>query len=161
MGPRKLSDELSIDYKAAKTYIEAYYDRYQGVARYRDDMIETARKMGYVSTLFGRRRYLPDIKHSNNRIRSEAERIAVNTPIQGTAADLIKKAMIIIHGRLNREGFRCRMLLQVHDELVFEVPEEEVEKVIPLIKKEMEEVYPLRVPLKVDIHKGRNWEEAH
>ena len=124
-------------------------------------MIETAKKSGYVTTLFNRRRYLPDIEHSNNRIRSEAERMAINTPIQGTAADLIKKAMINIHGRLNREGFKSRMLLQVHDELVFEVPEQELERIMPVIKEEMEGVYALRVPLKVDINKGRNWDEAH
>jgi len=161
MGPRKLSEELSIDHKTAKDYIASYYDRYQGVKRYRDEMIETAKESGYVTTLFNRRRYLPDIEHGNNRIRSEAERMAVNTPIQGTAADLIKKAMINIHGRLKEEGFESKMLLQVHDELVFEVPEQEVERVMPMIKEEMEEVYTLRVPLKVDINKGRNWDEAH
>ena len=161
MGPRKLKDELGIDLKTAKDYIKNFYERYQGVARYRDGMIQTALESGYVSTLFGRRRYLPDIRHSNRVIRAEAERMAVNTPIQGTAADLIKKAMINIYNRLGREGFRSKMLLQVHDELVFETPENELESVIPMIRKEMEEVYPLRVPLKVDIHKGRNWDEAH
>ena len=124
-------------------------------------MIDKDRKKGYVTTLFNWRRYLPDIQHSNNRIRSEAERMAINTPIQGTAADLIKKAMITIHGRLNQNGLRTRMLLQVHDELVFEVPEEELDAVIPMVREEMEGIYPLRVPLKVDINKGRNWDEAH
>jgi DNA polymerase-1 len=124
-------------------------------------MIKTAKESGFVTTLFNRRRYLPDIEHGNNRIRSEAERMAVNTPIQGTAADLIKKAMINIHGRLKEEGFKSKMLLQVHDELVFEVPEKELERVMPMIKEEMEGVYALRVPLKVDINKGRNWDEAH
>jgi DNA polymerase-1 len=117
--------------------------------------------MGYVTTLFNRRRYLPDIEHANNRIRSEAERMAVNTPIQGTAADLLKKAMIRIHDRLNTDGFKTRMLLQVHDELVFEAPKEEAARVIPMIREEMETVYPLKVPLKVDIHQGANWDEAH
>ncbi|MBW1797771.1 MAG: DNA polymerase I, partial [Deltaproteobacteria bacterium] len=161
MGPRKLSEELGIDHKTAKDYIGSYYDRYQGVKRYRDEMIETAKESGYVTTLFNRRRYLPDIEHSNSRIRSEAERMAVNTPIQGTAADLIKKAMINIHGRLKEEGFESKMLLQVHDELVFEVPEQELERVMPMSKEEMEGVNALRVPLKVDINKGRNWDEAH
>lgn len=87
--------------------------------------------------------------------------MAINTPIQGTAADLIKKAMIIIYQRLNQEGFKSKMLLQVHDELVFEVPEGELDTIVPMIKSEMEGVYPLRVPLKVDISKGRNWDEAH
>jgi len=161
MGPRKLSEELGIDHKTAKDYIAAYYDRYQGVVQYRDEMIQTACKNGYVSTLFNRRRYLPDIQHANNRIRSEAERMAMNTPIQGTAADLIKQAMIRIHDRLEGGGFQTRMLLQVHDELVFESPIKEADRVIPMIREEMEGVYPLKVPLKVDIHKGINWEEAH
>jgi len=161
MGPRKLSEELGIDLKTAKTYISTYYERYQGVGRYREKVIETARKEGFVTTLFNRRRYLPDIQHGNQVVRAEAERMAINTPIQGTAADLIKKAMINIHERLNQEGFRSKMLLQVHDELVFEVPEEELETVLPMIKEEMEGVYALRVPLKVDMNKGRNWDEAH
>jgi len=161
MGPRKLSEELGIDHKTAKDYISMYYDRYQGVTRYRDETIKEARKNGYVTTLFNRRRYLPDMEHANNRIRSEAERMAINTPIQGTAADLIKQAMIRIHHRLQEEEFRTRMLLQVHDELVFEAPEAEVERVTPMIREEMEGVYPLKVPLKVDMNKGRNWDEAH
>jgi DNA polymerase-1 len=161
MGPKKLSDELGIDHKIAKDYISAYYDRYQGIKRYTEEMIETARKKGYVTTLFNRRRYLPDIDHNNSRIRSEAERMAINTPIQGTAADLIKKAMINIHNRLKDEKLGSKMLLQVHDELVFEVPEQELERVMPMIKEEMESVYSLSIPLKVDIKKGRNWDEAH
>ena len=161
MGPRKLSEELGIDHKTAKDYISTYYERYQGVVRYREEMIKKASLNGYVTTLFNRRRYLPDIQHANKRIRSEAERMAVNTPIQGTAADLIKKAMINIHKRLGEEGFRSKMLLQVHDELVFETPEEELERLIPMIREEMEGVFPLRVPLKVDINKGKNWDEAH
>jgi len=161
MGPRKLSEELGIDHQTAKDYIDAYYERYQGVTRYREEMIRTATEKGYVATLFNRRRYLPDIEHANNRIRSEAERMAVNTPIQGTAADLIKQAMVRIHRRLKEEAFRTRMLLQVHDELVLEAPLKEAEQVIPMIRKEMEDVYPLRVPLKVDIHQGMNWDEAH
>ncbi len=161
MGPKKLSEELGIDLNTAKNYIATYYKTYQGVAKYREKMIERARKDGYVTTLFNRRRYLPDILHGNGVIRAEAERMAVNTPIQGTAADLIKKAMINIHQKLTRKGFRSKMLLQVHDELVFEVPEEEVKTVVPMIRAEMEGVYELKVPLKVDINMGRNWDEAH
>ena len=161
MGARKLGEELGIDLKTAKKYISMYYERYQGVARYRQEMIETAHKNGYVSTLFNRRRYLPDINHSNHVIRAEAERMAINTPIQGTAADLIKIAMINIYRKLNRKGLRAKMLLQVHDELVFEIPEDEMDIVVPMIKNEMEGVYTLSVPLKVDINIGRNWEEAH
>jgi DNA polymerase-1 len=161
MGPKKLSDELGIDHKIAKDYISAYYERYQGIKRYTEEMIEAARKNGYVTTLFNRRRYLPDIDHNNSRIRSEAERMAINTPIQGTAADLIKKAMINIHNRLEEEKLASKMLLQVHDELVFEVPEQELKRVMPMIKEEMESVYTLSIPLKVDIKEGRNWDEAH
>ena len=161
MGPQKLSEELSISKQVARDYIDAYYDRYRGVKRFKEKAIETAGKNGYVTTLFNRRRYLPDISHNNNRIRSEAERMAVNTPIQGTAADLIKKAMIQIHNRLAQERFQSKMILQVHDELVLEAPKEEVDRLIPMIRDEMEGVYPLRVPLKVDINQGLNWDEAH
>jgi DNA polymerase-1 len=161
MGPQRLKDELGIDLKTAKDYIDRYYDRYQGVAGYRNAMIEMAQKEGYVATLFNRRRYLPDIHHPNQVIRAEAERMAINTPIQGTAADLIKKAMINIQQQLKQGRFGTKMLLQVHDELVFEVPEKELVGVIPLIREAMEGVYPLKVPLKVDINKGKNWDEAH
>jgi DNA polymerase-1 len=161
MGPRRLSEEQGIDLKTAKDYIAQYMERYQGAARFREEMVETASKDGFVSTLFGRRRYLPNISHSDHRLRAEAERMAVNTPIQGTAADLIKKAMIVIDDELRKERRRARMLLQVHDELVFEVPLDELEAVVPMIQKEMEEVYPLRAPLRVEIHSGGNWDEAH
>jgi DNA polymerase-1 len=161
MGPRKLSEELGIDLKTAREYIEAYYERYRGVQRYREAMLESAATEGFVTTLFNRKRYLPHINHERQHIRAEAERMAINTPIQGTAADLIKKAMIRIHDRLGRERFKTKMLLQVHDELVFEVPDGEVEAVRAMVTEEMEGVYPLRVPLKVDSMVGRNWDEAH
>ncbi|RLB44342.1 MAG: DNA polymerase I [Deltaproteobacteria bacterium] len=161
MGPQKLSEELEIDLSSAKQYIATYYERYKGVLAYKERMIKEAKEKGYVTTLFNRRRYVPDIEHPKQVIRAEAERIAVNTPIQGTAADLIKKAMINLHARLRREGYSTRMLLQVHDELLFEAPEAEVESVIPVIKGEMENVYRLDVPLKVDIGIGMNWSEAH
>jgi DNA polymerase-1 len=161
MGPQRLKEELGIELKTAKDYIARYYERYQGVTRYRNTMIEMAQHEGYVTTLFNRKRYLPDIQHSNRVIRGEAERMAINTPIQGTAADLIKMAMIRIQQRLKQARFGAKMILQVHDELVFEVPEREASAVIPLIKEEMEGVYPLRVPLKVDISEGKNWDEAH
>ena len=161
MGAKKLADELNIDNKTAKAYIESYYDRYRGVVRYREAMVEQAREQGYVTTLFNRRRYLSEINSDNNRIKADAERVAINTPIQGTAADLIKMAMINIHGKLKGGGYMSRMLLQVHDELVFEVPENELEIMQRLIKKEMEEVYKLNVPLRVDAGYGKNWDEAH
>ena len=161
MGPRKLSEELGIDLKTARNYIDAYYERYQGVQRYREEMLEAAGRDGFVTTLFNRRRYLPHINHEQPRIRAEAERMAINTPIQGTAADLIKMAMIKIHERLGREHFRTKMLLQVHDELVFEVPDDEIQAVQALVTEEMEGVYPLVVPLKVESAVGKNWDEAH
>jgi DNA polymerase-1 len=161
MGPQTLAEGLGIDLKRAKDYISAYYERYQGVARYREEVIGLARDRGYVTTLFNRRRYLPDINHHQRVIRAEAERMAINTPIQGTAADLIKKAMIQIHGRLKMERVRARMLLQVHDELLFEVPDEEVERTGAMVKEGMEGVYELHVPLKVDVKAGKNWDEAH
>ncbi len=161
MGANKLSDELGVDHKTAKGYIEAYYRKHEGVLRFREAMIERAKQDGYVSTLFNRRRYLPDIHHRNRFVRGEAERMAVNTPIQGTAADLIKIAMIRIHRRLAAEGLRARMILQVHDELIFEVPEEEMDTVEALVREEMEGVHALDVPLKVDAGMGKNWAEAH
>jgi DNA polymerase-1 len=161
MGPQKLSEEINTDLKTARSYISAYYDKYGGVSRFREEMISFARENGYVTTLYNRRRYLPDINHKNRVIQAEAERMAINTPIQGTAADLIKKVMISIHEKLGRERLRSKMLLQVHDELLFEVPEEEIHTISPLIKKEMEGVCELTVPLKVDIGTGRNWDEAH
>ena len=161
MGPQKLAEEVGLDHQTAKNYIAAYYKRYQGVARYREAIIAFAREKGYVATLFNRRRYLPDINHKNHFIRSEAERMAINTPIQGTAADLIKQAMIRIHHRLRAEGFRTRMLLQVHDELVFESPDDEIEKVSAVVRQEMEGGFQLLVPLKVDVKVGKNWDEAH
>jgi DNA polymerase-1 len=161
MGAYKLGDELNIDHKSAKEYIDTYYQRYKGVARYREDILNRAREQGYVSTLFNRRRYLPNIHHQEPRIRAEAERMAINTPIQGTAADIIKMAMINIHDRLMKEGFNTKLLLQVHDELVFEVPKQEIEAIRKMVKEEMEGVYELKVPLVVDIHTGKNWDEAH
>ncbi len=161
MGPQTLSEQLGIDLSTAKDYIAAYYSRYQGVVRYREAAVASAREKGYVTTLFLRRRYLPDIEHKNRMIRAESERMAINTPIQGTAADLIKKAMIRIHERLSEEKLKSRLLVQVHDELLFKVLEEELPQVSALVKEEMEGVHRLDVPLKVDMKTGRNWEEAH
>lgn len=161
MGPQKLSDELGIDLKLARSYIEAYYERYPGVLSYRKEMVERAKRNGYVTTLFNRRRYLPNIYSENKGLAAEAERAAINTPIQGTAADLIKKAMVNLKERLRRENLKAKFLLQVHDELLFEVPSHELDKTIMTVKEEMEGVYDLRVPLKVDVGYGKNWDEAH
>lgn len=156
-----LAKEMGVDQKVAQAYIDGYFQRYRGVRAYLDRVLEEAREKGYVETLMGRRRYLPEIGSSNTAARKFAERTAINTPIQGTAADLIKKAMIGIHRRLGSEGCSARMLLQVHDELLFEVPETEREKTAELVRQEMEGVESLDVPLRVELGWGKNWAEAH
>lgn len=161
MGPIKLAKELSINKKVAQLYLDNYYKRYKGVKSFKEKIISEARKKRYVTTLLKRRRYLPNIDSNNSNIRSEAERAAVNTPIQGTAADLIKMAMIKIFERFKKDNLKTRMLLQVHDELVFEVPYDELDAVKTIVENRMEGVYPLHVPLKVDMNWGKNWDEAH
>jgi DNA polymerase-1 len=161
MGPLRLASELGISKKVAQAYLDNYYERYKGVKEFKEKMLSQARENRYVTTLLKRRRYVPNINSDNGNLKSEAERVAINTPIQGTAADLIKMAMINIAERLQREKLKTKTLLQVHDELVFEVPEKELDRVSQLIKDEMEHVYPLNVPLKVDVNWGKNWEEAH
>jgi len=155
-----LAQNLNIPRKEAADFIERYFSVFSDVRRYMDAIVEQARRDGYVTTLLERRRYLPDIRSSNYNLRSFAERTAMNTPIQGTAADIIKLAMVRMDEALRREGLRSRMLLQVHDELVFEVPEEEVETMRRLVPEIMETALPLDVPLKVDVSMGRNWYEA-
>jgi len=156
-----LSKQLEISQKMAKTYIDHYFDRYQGVKRFMDQTIAEARKTQRTSTLLGRIRLLPDINSNNHIIRQAAERTAINTPIQGSAADLIKVAMIRVDESLRGKGLQSAMLLTVHDELVFEVPPEEHQEFIGLIKGIMEGVWQLKVPLKINIAHGNNWEEAH
>ena len=126
-----------------------------------DEVVASAREYGYVTTLRGRRRYVPDLHSKSSQLLSAAERVAINTPIQGTAADIIKLAMLAIAARLRVSGLRVRMLLQVHDELLFEVPEDETDRVGALVRESMERVMPLDVPLRVDVRSGRNWAEAH
>ncbi|MBW1973538.1 MAG: DNA polymerase I [Deltaproteobacteria bacterium] len=161
MGAFGLASQLSIDRSVAQEYIDAYLSRYPGVSRYIEKITKDAEEKGYVETLLGRRRMIPEIKSTNKQQREFARRTAINTPIQGTAADFIKKAMLNIQKRIDDEKLKSRMILQVHDELVFEVPESEVERLKSLIKDEMEHVYPTVVELKVDVNIGRNWGEAH
>ncbi len=161
MGPYALAEQLGISRKEARAFIDQYFQTYAGVKAWRERCLEQARKEGYVTTLLNRRRYLPELKSDNAGVRALAERTAINTPIQGTAADLIKVAMIRVFDALEVEGLGTRMLLQVHDELVFEVPDEELEAVQPLVRREMEGVMELEVPLRVDMKAGRNWSEAH
>jgi DNA polymerase I len=161
MGPFGLAKELGISRKMAKTYIENYFSRYKGVKQFIDQTIVAARETGKTCTLLDRIRMIPEINSSNKNVRGFAERIAVNTPIQGTAADLIKLAMIRVHDELNAGGFDAAMLLTVHDELVFEVPPEELDAVVSLAEKTMEGIWELKVPLKVNIDWGENWAKAH
>ena len=156
-----LAKELGIPPSVAQAYIANYFQKYHEVRDYIDKSLEQARERGYVTTLMNRRRYLPDIQNSNRSVRQFAERIAINAPIQGTAADLIKVAMINIHRRFLEERRKTKLILQIHDELVFEVPEGELEAIKALVKEEMEGVVKLYIPLKVDIGVGKNWAEAH
>ena len=159
-GPHALSRQLKITHAEAKEFIERYFERFQRVRQYLDSMIEYAREHGYVETIFKRRRYIPELRDRNFNIRSFGERTAANSPIQGSAADLIKIAMIRIRDRLVAEQLAGRMLLQVHDELVLEVPKDELETVAALVKHEMEHAAELAVPLVVDIGIGANWVET-
>jgi DNA polymerase-1 len=161
MSAYGLSQQLRSDPKVAQAYIDEYFKKYTGVQTYIEKGLEEAREKGYVTTLLQRRRYLPDIHSSTVAIRQATERMAINTPLQGTAADVIKVAMIHIQNRIEELGLSTKMIMQVHDELVFEVPEEELQKALPLIQKEMETVMDLSVPLKVSIHAGKNWADGH
>ena len=156
-----LSKQLNISQKMAKIYIDNYFNRYSGVKAFVQQTIEKARDTGKTSTLLDRIRLLPDIKSANPTIRGFAERTAINTPIQGTAADLIKLAMIQVDAAITGQNLKAAMLLSVHDELVFEVPPEEAETVSSLVKSIMESVWDLKVPLSVNISSGNNWAEAH
>jgi DNA polymerase-1 len=156
-----LATQLNIERAAAQQFIDRYFTRYPGVADYMQRTRELAREQGYVETVFGRRLFLSDIRAASGPRRAAAERAAINAPMQGTAADLIKLAMIAVQDHLDREGLRTKLILQVHDELVFEVPDDEVDRVVRDLPGLMTSVATLRVPLKVDVGVGRNWEEAH
>ncbi len=156
-----LSVQLGVHPREAKEYIDAYFTRHSGVKEFIEKTLIETSSLGYAVTLFGRKRPIPELKSDNKVTRSLGERLAVNTPIQGSAADLIKTAMINISRRLKNEGFRAKMVLQVHDELVFEAPEDEAERVKELAVKEMENAAYFNVPLKVDVGVGPNWGEAH
>ena len=156
-----LSERLEIPRKEATALIEDYFTSFPDVKNYMEKSIETARKDGFVQTLFGRKRYLPDINSQNANVRSFAERNAINAPIQGTAADIIKIAMVKIDSELTKRKLKTEMILQVHDELVFNVPNAELELVKQIVKTEMETAVKLDVPLIADIGTGQNWLEAH
>ena len=160
MSPYGLASDIGISQHEAKEYIDNYFSRHKGVKTFIENTLAKAKEDGYVTTLLNRRRYVPELANSDNSIRQFGERIAINTPIQGSAADIIKIAMIKIHKRLCDEGLKSRMILQVHDELLFEVPAEELEVTKNLVVEEMEGVIPLAVPIKVDTGVGKNWREA-
>jgi DNA polymerase-1 len=161
ISPFGLSKRLGISRKEAARFIEMYFARYSGVKRYFESVVEKVKEKGYVETLLGRRRYIPDIHSQNRNIFEAARRIAINTPIQGTAADLIKKAMVTIDEEINKLGFKSRMIIQVHDELLFESPDNEYRALIKMVKEKMENALVFNVPLRVNISVGDNWEEAH
>jgi DNA polymerase-1 len=155
-----LSQDLGVPVYEAKAYMEAYFARFPGVKAYMEDVVARAKERGYVETMFHRRRALPELTSSNHNMRSFGERVALNMPIQGAAADIIKLAMVRVFDRLKREGLRARLIMQVHDELIVECPEEESGQVEALLTEEMEGVVQLAVPLTAQAHSGKNWLEA-
>jgi len=159
LSPFGLSQNLGIETSEARKYIDAYFEKYRGVRAFIDRTLDETRREGRVRTLFGRVRPIPDINSKNFNLRGFAERTAVNTPLQGTAADLIKLAMIRIDASILERGLKARMTLQVHDELVFEVPETEIDSMRSLVREQMEQVHPLAVPLMVEIGVGKNWRD--
>lgn len=161
MGPFRLSKELDISMEEAKKFIENYFNAFPKIKDCIDRIIEQAQQDGYVKTLFDRKRYIPEINNMNRNLQEMGKREAVNTVIQGTAADIIKIAMIHVHHRFQKEGLNSKMMLQIHDELLFEVPEKELPKVKKVVVEEMEGVIKLKAPLRVDLGVGHNWLEAH
>jgi DNA polymerase I len=156
-----LSKELGVSHREAQAYIDAYFERHKGIKDYIEHIIAEAKEKGFVRTLFGRIRYIPELSNTDANVRQFGERTAMNTPIQGTAADIIKMAMVNIHKKLAQRQLQSRLIMQIHDELVFEVPEKENAEIQELVKYEMENVCTLKVPLKVSLGQGKNWAEAH
>ncbi|MDH4164569.1 MAG: DNA polymerase I [Nitrospirota bacterium] len=161
ISPFGLAQDIGVSNAEAKRYIESYFARYPQVREFIDHTIDTARSTGYVTTLLGRKRFIPELSSSTVAVRNFGERMAINTPIQGTAADLIKLAMINIHQAIADKHLASRMILQVHDELIFDVPEKEIDRMKALVRELMEGVLKLAVPIKVEMASGRNWDEAH
>jgi DNA polymerase-1 len=160
-GPYRMSQELGIPRHEAESLIDQYFRTYPGINDYIIKTLDAARKNGFVKTLSGRLRYVTDINSSNKNVREAAERVAINMPIQGTAADMIKIAMIRIHNEIANKKLNSMMLLQIHDELLFEIPEDEINYLRPMIKEKMENALKLDIPIKVDIGIGKSWYEAH
>jgi DNA polymerase-1 len=156
-----LARNLGIERGTAQQYIERYFQRYPSVRRFMDDMRVQARELGYVETVFGRRLYLPDIRSGNPQLRQYAERAAINAPMQGTAADIIKRAMISVHEWCLSSAVAARLIMQVHDELVLEVRADAAEAAAAAVRDHMVKAATLSVPLRVDVGIGTNWDEAH
>jgi DNA polymerase-1 len=161
MGPARAARELGVSVREASAYIKGYFDRFAGVRAYLDGTVAQARERGFVATILGRRRYLPELGSRDAGVRQFAERAAVNTPIQGSAADLIKLAMLEVDRRLREEGLEARVLLQVHDELVVEAMSDDSAAVAAVLRAAMEGVWRLAVPLSVEVRTGRTWAEVH
>ena len=161
MSPFGLARQLGIERGAAQTYVERYFQRYPGVRRFMDATRQRAREAGYVETVYGRRLYLPDIRSGNKQTQQYAERSAINAPMQGTAADIIKRAMIAVDAWCQREDAPARLIMQVHDELVLEVRADVTAAVAAAVHDRMAEAAELQVPLRIDLGTGANWDEAH
>ncbi len=160
IGAFSLSQDIGVSVAEADKYIKDYLRTYSGVKQYMEDTIAFGKEHGYVQTLFGRRRYLPELTASNHNLKAFGERVAMNTPIQGTAADIIKIAMVRVHRRLAAEGMKSRLVLQIHDELIVESPVEENEKAAAILREEMEGAVQLSVPMSVEAKVGKTWFEA-
>ncbi|MEZ6186271.1 MAG: DNA polymerase [Planctomycetota bacterium] len=161
MGAQRLARDTGLSLDDARSFIDSYFAEFPGIKGYLEAQVAYARRFGYVETLLGRRRPLPDIRATRRLARSNAERMAINTPIQGSAADIIKIAMVAIDRRLAASDLDAHMLLQVHDELVFECPASQQDALVALVREEMQGAFPLAVPLKVDVGAGRTWLDAH
>ena len=155
-----LAENVGIRPAEAKKFIDTYLETYPGIKEYMDTSISHAKEKGYVTTLFNRKRNIPELKNTVYTIRQSGERIALNTPIQGTAADIIKLAMVKVYKALKENNLKTKMIIQVHDELIFDVPKEELEQVKKIVTDVMDNVCPLNVPLAIDINYGKNWAEA-
>jgi DNA polymerase-1 len=156
-----LGSNIGISRYKAKMYIEKYFQKYPGIKAYMDESVKKCKENGYIETLWGRRREVPEINAKNYNVRQFGERVAMNAPIQGTAADIIKIAMVNVVSRLEKEGLKSKLLLQVHDELVIESPEYEVEQAKQILVEEMQNVAKLKVPLIAEANVGKSWYEAH
>jgi DNA polymerase-1 len=161
MSAFRLANELGISRTEAANYIDAYYATYHGINTFKESVISKTEEQGFVSTIFGRRRYIPTINSSNKVEKAAAERVTVNTPIQGSAADIVKTAMLKLDAVLAQSKLSARMLLQVHDELIFECPKAEAEKLSAIVKTEMENAVKLSVPLRVNVEIGQRWGDFH